>query len=247
MQRGVVKFFHSDGRNWGFLACMATGEEVFFHRDDGHAFRTDRTQVRFSEDSTTRRPASAGGEWILFERTERAEGPRAAQWGFYDDYREEYAKLAQKLLPEFSLHEYPFLVDVIIKAQRLFDHGEFRVCTQHISPSVLQEVGMDHPAAGELSYFFATGRRGSNGWVIHELASAIRYPADGVERQTAAEAVGKQLDKLSISPYEDDVYLVRLDVKERGSRLKLPDDISPQAKPSVAAEQKRVLTVFQTQ
>lgn len=86
LERGKVKFFDSrDEKRFGFL-LLPSGEEVFFHFNDGGPVEAGPTQPLFRTQLRPREPRK--GDTLVFLRSSNRKGPKAAPWGFVDEYEQ---------------------------------------------------------------------------------------------------------------------------------------------------------------
>lgn len=93
MEKGVVKFFDSrDGKKFGFVVTES-GEEIFFHQNDGERMIPGRTEPEFSGSGLRR----AGGktfrlreplkdDQIVFSRGYGSKGVKACPWSFVSSF-----------------------------------------------------------------------------------------------------------------------------------------------------------------
>ena len=95
MELGTIQFFDTrkPGR-YGFIR-LATGEEVFFHENDGQLLCAGHKHPEFSGRTRAVDPltgeqleftAPRKGDQVVFLRTEGRKGPKARPWGYLDDY-----------------------------------------------------------------------------------------------------------------------------------------------------------------
>lgn len=86
MEKGTVKFFDSrDNKRFGFIR-LESGEEIFFHANDGRKTEAKGIEVKFIDEPISGLP-KVGNE-LVFERTVGGDGrPKASPWcwaGVYD-------------------------------------------------------------------------------------------------------------------------------------------------------------------
>ncbi len=84
MESGIVKFFDSrDNKRFGFLR-LESGEEIFFHFNDGENLEEGDEEPQFCGGRPGHDPQK--GDRLVFERNHGYKGPKAAPWGFAQDY-----------------------------------------------------------------------------------------------------------------------------------------------------------------
>jgi len=97
METGIVKFFDSrDNKRFGFVTVDGGGE-IFFHFNDGENIEADKSEPKFSGGKLKSKPKK--GDRIAFERNSGYKGPKAAPWGFADDYERVKKEIAARPAP----------------------------------------------------------------------------------------------------------------------------------------------------
>lgn len=84
MEKGFVKFFDNrDNKRFGFLR-LETGEEIFFHFNDGAVPQAGVGQPELVEGVLKREPRKYDS--VVFERSHGRKGDKASPWAFAEDY-----------------------------------------------------------------------------------------------------------------------------------------------------------------
>lgn len=97
MEAGIVKFFDSrDNKRFGFIIVNGGGE-IFFHFNDGENIKAGNNKPQFSDGKLKSEPKK--GDRIVFERSSGYKGPKAAPWGFADDYERAKKEIALRPAP----------------------------------------------------------------------------------------------------------------------------------------------------
>lgn len=80
-EKGVVKFFDSrDNRRFGFLR-LESGEEIFFHFNDGMSMRAGKDQPEWCDPPPGKRLWDPkANDVLVFERKMGKKGPKASPW-----------------------------------------------------------------------------------------------------------------------------------------------------------------------
>lgn len=119
VEYGIVKFFDDrNGKKYGFILVLdanrnKTGEEIFFHYNDGEFCSHDGSEVIFGGHTQTvdnrSYPLATPYEdaEIVFERTVGKENkPKACPWAYADDWLNESTLLSSEQLTEIDESEY---------------------------------------------------------------------------------------------------------------------------------------------
>ena len=97
METGSVKFFDSrDNKRFGFLR-LESGEEIFFHFNDGENIEAGENEPLFCGGKMKREPKK--GDRLVFNRNFGHKGPVAAPWGFTEDYERAKKEVSSRLAP----------------------------------------------------------------------------------------------------------------------------------------------------
>lgn len=102
-ETGTVKWFNAqEGKRFGFLT-LASGEEIFFHFNDGQFIEPGGNQPEFSGNPTrvidgkTRRLADPKPEdKLVFRRSMGSKGDKAAPWGFISQWERAETIIARR-------------------------------------------------------------------------------------------------------------------------------------------------------
>lgn len=102
---GTVKFFDSRrDKRFGFIR-LESGEEIFFHYNDGEFIEAGNNSPKFSGKTTIvlnrkvrHLPDPRKGDILVFERDDGRKGPKASPWGYYSYWLEVGEKIANRPL-----------------------------------------------------------------------------------------------------------------------------------------------------
>ena len=114
-ERGIVKFFDSRAeKRFGFI-LLPSGEEVFFHFNDGAPVEVGVDGPTINTRLRNREPNK--GDALLFERSKNRKGAKAAPWCFAEDWELAEQEIATRQVFRlvrqsggFRLHRNPVVV-----------------------------------------------------------------------------------------------------------------------------------------
>lgn len=98
VEHGLVKvFFTEAGKKFGFIRVTdtegrPTGEEIFFHYNDGRPMLNDHHFQGGNLSALPRLAEPKRGDKLIFERKTTKRGHRASPWGFADQHDPEIDK-----------------------------------------------------------------------------------------------------------------------------------------------------------
>lgn len=215
METGTVKFFDSrDNKRFGFIR-KDNGEEVFFHFNDGQCIVPGNFEPGFEEGRVTREPRK--GDVVVFNEKSARKGNKASPWSYADDY-EQAKKECRPVHDAAALQTYPFLFEVLKKANPYDNGGAFSVTNAELTTYVLNQKGMHRFRTGENTTFYAVVKQGDGQWAVQELRSESWWP-DGIEEgYTEARTIGEQLTEKGVA-FENLTAIVEVDTGEAKSYL----------------------------
>jgi len=213
METGTVKFFDSrDSKRFGFIR-KESGEEVFFHFNDGQCIVPGNFEPRFEEGRIVHEPRK--GDIVIFSEQPARKGNKASPWGYADDY-EQAKKECRPVHDARKLRMHPFLLELLKKANPCGYGGAFSVTNAELTPDVLSQKGMHLFRTGENTTFYAVVKQCDGQWNILELRSESWWP-DGIEEgYTDARTIGEQLTEKGVA-YESLTAIVEVDTGEAKS------------------------------
>jgi len=96
IETGIVKFFDSrDNKRYGFIV-LDSGEEIFFHYNDGRIPGANICGLDWympNIDSETVLDYPKAGDRLFFERSKAKKGPKASPWTSQEYYKETSEKM----------------------------------------------------------------------------------------------------------------------------------------------------------
>jgi hypothetical protein len=215
MHTGIVKFFdRREDKRFGFIQ-KPNGDEVFFHLNDGRTLVPSTFDPEFYETSPSREPQK--GDVLVFEEQPTRKGNRASPWGHIVDF--EIARRACCPVHDpADLERYPFLLEVLRRANPHENYGPFTVVDEALTLGTLERKGVHRFRTGEETTNYAVIRSSSGAPLIHALRSESSWP-DGIEEGfTPAGTVREQLTEQGINP-DLLIALVEVDTGEAKSYL----------------------------
>lgn len=100
LEKGVVTFFDSrDNKRYGFIA-LRSGEEIFFHFNDGRDLRVEEDRLKWYLPSGKSLADPKPGDVVVFQVEKGRKGLKAAPW----TYERNYFREAKKLRPPHPLY-----------------------------------------------------------------------------------------------------------------------------------------------
>ena len=215
METGTVKFFDSrDSKRFGFIR-KESGEEVFFHFNDGQCIVPGNFEPRFEEGRVEREPRK--GDVIVFNQQPARKGNKACPWGYANDY-EQAKRDCRPVHDAAVLQAYPFLFELLREANPYDNGNTFSVTSAEMAPELLRRKGMHRFRTGENTTFYAVVKNDDGKYGIHALRSESWWP-DGIEEgYTEAHTIGEQLTEKGIA-LENLVAIVEVDTGEAKSYL----------------------------
>lgn len=103
MERGTVKFFDSrDNKRFGFIR-LESGEETFFHFNDGERITSGQSKPEFGGSTWVGKDgkryqlaAPKQGDGLVFRRADGSKGDKACPWGYAETYDKCVERIANR-------------------------------------------------------------------------------------------------------------------------------------------------------